>query len=133
MKERLPHIGENVEGPTWGTAAFLVESMLLLVFLAVAMAMFLQLFGLALARAGEGEDLSRAAAVASSAAERFAADPSQSEGSYEDDGMIVRCEVNEEAEDSGVLYTAVIRVYDAEASEPCYAISTTRYVSGVTR
>lgn len=119
------------------SAAFLVESMLLLAFLAISMAVFVQVFGLSVERAYKGEDLSRAVAVASSSAERFAADPSGAEGESLVDGMRVVCDVQEEPSAQGTIYHATIRVYDTESAngsvEPVYTLSTARYVGGVVR
>ena len=132
-------LSRKAEAAPWGAAAFLVESMLLLVFLAVAMAVFVQVFGLSIARASEGEDLSRAIEVASTTAERFAADPAKAEGTTEVDGMHVVCDVDEERRGHGTMYRAEIAVYDFEdaAKEggfgPVYTVSTSKYVSEVTR
>ena len=139
MKGRFPLLSRKAEAAPWGAAAFLVESMLLLVFLAVAMAVFVQVFGLSIARASEGEDLSRAIEVASTTAERFAADPAKAEGTTEVDGMHVVCDVDEERRGHGTMYRAEIAVYDLEdaAKEggfgPVYTVSTSKYVSEVTR
>lgn len=133
-------MGKKAGKAQWSSAAFLVESMLLLVFLAVTLAVFVQTFGLSLARADEGEDLSRAVAVASSAAERFEADPAHMDRTFEADGMHVVCDVREEPYARGTLFRATIEVFDVEdaASErgslqPVYSVSAARYVGEVVR
>lgn len=135
----------NRQSPTRGRSqqsgsAFLVESMVLLVFLTVAVAVAIQLFSGALERAGNGENLSRAVAAGSEVAERFAADPIATSGAFVVEGMDVTCTVTEEATGHGTLYHATIDVLgktgserSAENTAPMYSISTSRYVSEVVR
>lgn len=129
--------GKKADNHMMGGAAFLVESMLLLLFLAVAMAVFLQIFGQSMERSRSGEELSQAIAAATSTAERFDDDPAKAEGSNEVDGLNVVCDVDEEPQSHGTLYRATIRVYGGTAqdagaeSEPLYTVSTAKYVSEV--
>lgn len=129
--------GKVPKGASWSGAAFLVESMLLIVLLAVSMSVFVQVFGLSVQRSYEGEELSRAIAVAEGAAERFASNPTAAEGEFEIDGMRVVCNVDGQARQHGTLYRAVIDVYGSAASgserEPVYTVSTARYVGEVGR
>jgi type II secretory pathway pseudopilin PulG len=125
------------KGASWSGAAFLVESMLLLVLLAVSMSVLVQVFGLSLQRSHESEELSRAIAAAEDAAERFASDPAAAEGTIDVDGLRVVCEVDEESQHHGTFYRATISVYDfgePDAGQGAlYALSTARYVSEVSR
>ena len=127
-------------GASWSGAAFLVESMLLLVLLAVSMCVFVQVFGLSVQRSYEGEGLSRAIAAAESEAERFANDPASADGSADVGGMRVVCAVEEERQPHGILYRATIRVFDSmgavdadSGQEPVYEVATAKYVSEVER
>ena len=82
-------------------SAFIVEALFLLVFLCASAAVFTQLFAHAANQASEGLELSRAVAVASDAAERFAADPEGVEDVALEDGFLVTCEVTAEPVDRG--------------------------------
>ena len=140
--------------PAWANVAFIVEAMVLLVFLIASLAVFMQLFSAALERSEEGGTMTGAVAAASTTAERFAADPQGVPAVAEFDDLVVTCDVTPEARDRGTLYHANIAVYraneapdapDASAAstapsdaldaldEPgaVYAISTSVYVSGV--
>ena len=120
--------------PSWTNMAFIVEAMLLLVFLVASLAVFMQLFSAAAQRSAESRDLTDAVAVASTTAERFAVDPQGiPEVSHADD-LTVTCTVEPDSRDSGTLYRANIAVYkgDEPAGEPVYSLSTSTYVSQVT-
>ena len=60
---------------TWHGTAFVVEALVLLAFLAFALAVFMQLFGAAHVRGAEERQLTQAVLLASNAAEEFAATP----------------------------------------------------------
>ena len=140
----------------WPGAAFLIESMLLLVFVAVSIVVFTQLFAASAARAFESEELANAVAAASNAAERFAADPRGVASAEVENGLVVTTDVTPDQRQGGTLFRAVIRVYaisgegsgaavsvpqsnDAAApallaiadSTPVYTLSTSTYESGV--
>lgn len=138
MSARNPLARSTSRGrPAWTGAAFIVESMLLLVFVAASLAVLVQLFVGSATQAQRGEDLSRAVAVAGSVAEQFAHAPEGFTGPGEVDGLRVRCDVVDEQQPHGVLYRAVVDVYGPGAAqdgdEPIYSIETSRYVSEVVR
>lgn len=114
------------------SAAFLVEAMLLLVFLIASLAVFMQMFSASLNRAEQARELTEAVAAASDVAERFAAYPDRVGGEEVVGDMLVMCDVSSEPQDSGVLYTAEITVYPVNdggspAGEPMYSLSTARF------
>ena len=119
--------------PRWSSAAFIVEALVLLVFLAAAAAIFVQLFAQAAEQSAQSAELSRAVAVASDTAERFAADPS-SVGDFEtEDGLFVRCTAYVENRAAGDFSHATISVYRVEDSiagdedDALYTIETAHY------
>ena len=124
---------------SWTGAAFLVESMLLLVFLIGSFAVFTQMFAKAIEQADESRAITVAVAAASNSAEQFAADPASADGTSQTvvDGMVVQRQVTVQKRDHGTFYTADIMVYKDASSftngtaEPLYTIRTARYVSGV--
>ena len=119
--------------PAWANVAFIVEAMVLLVFLIASLAVFMQLFSAALERSEQGGTTTEAVAVASATAERFAADPQSVPSAAEYDDLVVTCDVKPEARDRGVVYHADIAVYpkDEPSEDAVYTISTSVYVSGV--
>ena len=125
--------------PTWSGSAFIVEALLLLLFLAASAAIFTQLFAHAATQATESLELSRAVAVANDTAERFAADPDSIEDVTLSDGMVVVCTTTSDGYGAGTLYHATISGYGQDAypvpgelpvGEPVYSISTARYRGG---
>lgn len=124
----------------WPGAAFVVEALILLVFLAACLAVFMQLFGDANETGRQNVRLERAVEAASNRAERFAADPlagmedSAGAGRLEstvgegDDALTVTCDVTPEGLPAGVLYRAEIGVWDGD--ELVYDLTTARYVAG---
>ena len=131
-------------------SAFIVEALFLLVFLCASAAVFTQLFAHAANQASEGLELSRAVAVASDAAERFAADPEGVENVALEDGFLVTCEVTSEPGEAsgaegngrGTLYHATIRVYaegnypetgERPDGKPTYELQTACYERGDAR
>lgn len=126
--------------PMWSGAAFIVEALLLLVFLVASLAIFTQLFAAAAQKSAESDQLSRAVSVASNVAEQFAADPDSVSTVDEIDDLIVVCDTSDEALDSGTLHHATITVYErgtaasansVSTGEPLYTIETANYESGV--
>ncbi len=115
--------------PRWHSMAFLVESMILLVFLAASLAVFIQLFSKSAAWATSAEKLSSAIAAAGNGAERFAANPENTEESAYDGDLRVVTSVEAEKQTGGTLYHATVEVYDD--STLLYTIQTARYVSEV--
>ena len=128
--------------PLWSGTAFLVEALLLLVFLAASLAVFAQLFAAAAEKTAESDQLSRAVAAADNVAEQFAANPHAVSAVNEIDDLVVVCDVADEPRDGGVLHKATITVYERSTAEatgsvstgdPVFSVSTARYESEVER
>lgn len=117
--------------PTWSGVAFIIESMLLVVFLIASLSVFTQLFSSAVNNAEHSRSITAAVALASNSAERFAADPEEEAGETVSGNMRVVCDVTSEDRPAGTLYHATISVYNGPVAEPVYTIQTARYVSGV--
>ena len=118
--------------PLWSGTAFLVEALLLLVFLAASLAVFAQLFAAAAGKTAESDQLARAVAAADNVAEQFAANPHAVSTVNEID----------EPRDGGVLHKATITVYERSTAEATgsvstgdsvFSVSTARYESEVER
>ena len=126
---------------TWHGTAFVVEALVLLAFLAFALAVFMQLFGVSHARGAEERQLTQAVLLASNAAEEFAATPQagstsaafDAEGNALDaaaDGegvYVVSSEVTPERTEGGTMYRANIVV--TCDGETVYQLESARYVS----
>ena len=115
----------------WASIAFIVESMLLLVFLVASLAVLTQLFAMSLNRSVESRTLDAATIAATSIAEHFAADPNDVQESTQLGDLIVKCDVTPEARKAGTLYRATISVFDTGSGEKVYEMSTSRFESGV--
>ncbi len=124
----------------WHGTAFVVEALVLLVFLAFALAVFMQLFGAAHARGMEERQLTQAVLLASNAAEEFAADAAGGTQSAYFDGngsgsastagegaYHVTSDVTPERTEGGTLYRADIAVILRRKA--VYQLETARYVS----
>ena len=126
--------------PLWSGTAFLVEALLLLVFLAASLAVFAQLFAMAADKTAESDRLSRAVAAADNAAEQFAANPHAVSAVKEVDDLVVVCDVVDEPHDGGTLHKATITVYERNTADSTgsvstgdsvFSVSTARYESEV--
>ncbi len=126
--------------PLWSGTAFLVEALLLLVFLAASLAVFAQLFAMAADKTAESDRLSRAVAAADNVAEQFAANPHAISTVKEVDDLVVVCDVVDEPHDGGTLHKATITVYERSSAEATgsvstgdsvFSVSTARYESEV--
>ena len=122
----------------WSSISFVVEALVLLVFLAASMAIFTQLFAGSSTLASESERLSTAVMVAKDAAEEFESEPAAVASGQPvgltviangKDGFDVACDVTTEAEGAGTMYTAHITVSDSQGT--AYELDASRYVSGV--
>lgn len=132
MSFELPsHRPATSARPGWASAAFIVESLLLLVFLVGSLAIFTQMFASSADQASRGGTLSAAVAAASNTAERFAADPAAVEPQTQQGDLRVVSDVTVEPREGGTLYHATISVFDANDAEPVYTVTSARYVSGV--
>ena len=122
---------------SWHGKAFLVEALVLLVFLVASLSILVSLFVQARTEADEGERLSQAVQLAQNAAEEFAADPAGAQGlALQNDGLVATVQVGEEPHESGSLLNATVTVVDEEgggsiaAGEEIYRLDTARYVPG---
>lgn len=138
------------ERKSWTGTAFLIESLVLLVFLAGTIAVLAQLFAYSVSTANSAQQLSQAATVAQNAAEEFSSNPvAVAEGQQVGQGVAlngtsdfaVTCTVTANEEDNGTLYVAHIAVSpraatgagaaaanNAGAAEAAYELDTARYV-----
>lgn len=135
MSFQLPTQRKSVAPRTrWSGAAFLVEAMLLLVFVMASLAVFTQMFAASSERANQSGALTDAVAVASTTAEQFSADPTGVAPEATVGDMRVLCQVTPESRPGGTMYRAAISVYAANAApgaQPIYTVSTAKYESGV--
>lgn len=99
--------------PRWSGSAFLVEAMLLLVFVMASLAVFTQLFAASAERAVESRAMTDAVALAATTAERFSADPQDVERVQVVGELCAVCQVTPEARPGGTMYYATISVYEA--------------------
>ena len=116
---------------SWAGTAFIVESMLLLVFLIGSVAVFTQLFAASVDRSTSSENLTKAVVAAESAAERFSADPTGSAGTTLAGDMTIVCDSTSEELAGGTLYHATITVFGPDQETPVYVLETASYESEV--
>ena len=116
---------------SWSSVAFIVESMLLLVFLAGSLAILTQLFFTSLNRSVESRTLDAATIAATSIAEHFAANPTDVQERTQLGDLYVLCSVTGQERADGTLYKAHISVYDSNTDEVAFEMDTARYESGV--
>ena len=118
---------------SWSSIAFIVESILLLVFLAASLAVLTKVFFASLNASVESRTLDAATIAAGSLAEHFAADPTGVEERTELGDLVIECDVTGEPRNDGTLYHAIINVYDksdTDTGTPVYTITTANYVPG---
>ena len=119
---------------SWASIAFMVESILLLVFLVASLAVLTQVFSVSLNRSVQSRTLDAAVIAASSVAEHFAADPENVDEELQLGDLRVTCVVSDERRSGGTMYHANIDVFDATevgTGEPVYSLSTSSYRSEV--
>lgn len=109
--------------------AFIVESLVLFVFLVATLIIVSMLFFSSISMSVQGQDLERATLIASNTAERFSADPTSTDLDASEYGLTVNCDVTPKKSGDGTLYQATITVSDENTV--IYTIKTSRYVSGV--
>ena len=117
---------------TWTSAAFIVESILLLLFLVTSLGILTKVFAESLNSSIESRALDAATIAATSVAESFTANPTAVAESTEAGDLTVKCEVTDEALADGTMYHAHIAVYDrtgARGGDAVYSVDTARYVS----
>lgn len=110
--------------------AFIVESLVLFIFLVATLIVVSQLFFASINMSAQGRSLERACIIASNAAERFAANPTDPNLNATESDLSVRCDVTPQHMTGGTLYNASITVSD-ESGNVVYNIHTSRYVSEV--
>lgn len=117
--------------------AFLVESMVLLFFLVATLAVFTQVFAASVTNSSNASRLSAATEVAQNVAEEFSANPKAVlDGQAVGAGVAangtsefnVECDVSQQSHESGTLYTAHIRVADAQGV--AYELDATSFQQG---
>lgn len=117
---------------SWSSVAFIVESILLLVFLVASLAVLTRVFTASLNRSIESRTLDAATIAATSIAEHFTADPTGVSESTTLGDLVIKCEVTEDPRENGTMYHAHIDVYDTAGKTggtPVYSIETARYES----
>ena len=115
---------------SWTSVAFIVESMLLLVFLIGSLAVLTQVFSTSLNRSVESRTLDAATIAAGSIAEHFIANPEDVQEETLLGDLRIECDTTEERHVGGTLYKATITVYDVTLDKAIYTLDTSRYVSG---
>ena len=132
----MEHIARKTKSrarTSWSSVAFIVESVLLLVFLAGSLAILTQVFSSSLNRSVESRTLDAATIAATSIAEHFTANPTDVEEETVLGDLRIVCSVADEPREGGTMYHATIDVYDttgAHGAQPVYSIATSRYESG---
>lgn len=135
----------------WTGAAFIVEALILLVFVAGTLAVLLNIFARSYTVGQASQKEARAILVATNVAETFAASPAEGIFVSTEGDFVTSCLVQEEKTSAGTLYNARISVYslkdferdDGEALTandlvpvyfdswtPVYELTTARYISG---
>lgn len=122
------------QGNSRSGMAFIVEMLVLLVFIAACLAVVVEAFAVAHQRGIENSNTVQAVHLASSTAEDFAAEPTAVPEVQIDDDLVVITQVSEQKEARGTLYFATIQVFgvDDQAGEPgvepYYELETAHYV-----
>ena len=146
IRTRALHNPARARKAPWTSTAFIVESILLLLFLAASLAVLAQAFTLSLTHSAEGRTLDAAVAAATNVAERFAADPEKAAGTTQAGDLVVVCATTADEREAGTLYRAHIEVYAAgtgssaspsapsapenAAGEPVFSLDTSSYQHG---
>lgn len=122
----------RISESSWHGMGFLIESMVLLAFVALAIAVFFRLFAYAKTTSTSNIALSQAVVYASNTAELFSSDPQSMEGyAKAEEGYYVTCNVTSENTESGTMYHANITVSNQETGEDIYSIATSKFDSEV--
>lgn len=122
----------RVAGTTWHGIGFLIEAMVLLAFVALAIAVFFRLFAFAKERSSANTELSQAVVYASNAAEQFAAAPETMSGyAKARDNYYITCSVTSEDTAVGTMYNAIINVSSQDTGELLYSLATSKYEGNV--
>lgn len=127
----------NKRRSNWSSTAFLVESLVLLLFLIACLAVFTQMFAHSWQASSDASRLSAACVVAQNAAEDFEANPQGVQNGAFDvndaDGasFYVNRTVESEATAVGTMYTVHIAVSDDTGE--VYSLEAQRYMEGGAR
>ena len=118
------------ERAVWPGAAFIVEALLLLVFLTGSLAVLMNLNAEADRIGRESADLMDGLVLASNVAEEFAADPIAFKEAYEADPMADRwlSQPAHEVENEGIGFAPGGLCFEKCEESPVYALETSRYV-----
>lgn len=109
-------------------STFMVEALLLLACVIILLAVTVVLFAFANQTSTKAQRMQESADIAQNAAEQFAANPAGMPVALDAGDYMVRCDIDEEETESGLLYNAnVIVTYDAE--EMC-SLQVSKYVPG---
>lgn len=100
---------------SWHGTAFVIEALLLLLFLAASLAIVMQLFGTSYTQGVQNQKAAEAIQVATNVAEEFAAQPARKSFSQTEGDYAVSCVVVPKEYDGGTLYEATITVYEGFA------------------
>lgn len=98
----------------WTGTAFIVEALLLLVFVAGALAVLLNVFAESYEVGTKSQNEARAILAATNAAETFAAAPAEGFFVASEGDFVTNCVVRAEKTSSGTMYHAQIAVYSLE-------------------
>lgn len=122
---------------SWTGTAFMIEVLVLLLFLVASLAVLTQAFAYSVNEAKQADRITQATTLAQNAAEEFSANPQavaagQPVGQNDaqgTDNFTVSCTVSNELQATGTFYTAHISVSDGEGE--AYALDAARFVEGV--
>lgn len=131
MSKPQRHLSSSMR-TSWASVAFMVESVLLLVFLVASLAILTQVFSSSLNQSVESRTADAATIAASSIAEHFAADPTDFAEEVVLGDLRITTTVTDEPRAGGVMHRAHISVYDISATgkvDPVYEIDTSNYES----
>lgn len=120
---------ENGGRSVWAGAAFVVEALLLLAFLAGSIAVMMSIFAYAEERGLENHRITEAIILAENTAEEFNASPQTPPQINQTDELVAICTVTTAQTDVGTLYDATIVITDRETDEEVYTMKSVRYVS----
>ena len=115
-RTRALHNPARARKAPWTSTAFIVESVLLLLFLAGSLAVLAQAFTLSLTHSAEGRTTDAAVAAATSVAERFAVDPASVAETTQVGNLVVVCTTTTSEREAGTMHYAHIDVYAADAA-----------------
>ena len=110
---------------SWHGTAFLVEALVLLLFLVASLGIFMQAFARARATGAQAAQLESAVALASDVAERFCADPATASEPAQADGLTATCDVEAPSDGEVAPLRATITVTDADGTV-VYELATAR-------